>query len=395
MYLSSFVHREKLLQIAERWFCGRAEATDALDLTRIFIADGFVLGEMLNDFCRKLLRMAGTTQCSTFRIDSKGELRDALSRCPRYISPRVRYLIDRYRENPAYFYYETPINGCYCTDPQGQIVATYRLKRPKRIAEKANRRIAKWIFETVREEARKMAASRARVSGIALEDLITPADVMTREFMEAEEHIAARFRDGGIRFDRSAMTINDVGGVKIIGEQSTLQAVEKAIGADPLITVGEREFHRGTYQAVSLILEIPWDREEICRKYRDSGSWAKYLGRGIPESELRKGLEPLLEGAEPRVTIELILATFEAMVESELGSSIHEERIISQRDNKAYVGYIPMNAEFLLEYLFSVGFSPVVQIDSLPIKLWGRYLPDTLTMYIRQLYKLPRNDLFH
>jgi len=119
------------------------------------------------------------------------------------------------------------------------------------------------------------------------------------------------------------------------------------------------------------------------------------VGRGIPESELKRGLEPLLEGAEPRITIELILSSFEALVESELGSSIHEERIIAQRDNKAYVGYIPMNAEFLLEYLFAVGFSPTIEVRTVPIKLWGRYLPDTLVVYIRQLFQLPRNDLFH
>src|SRR5208337_4975399 len=83
------------------------------------------------------------------------------------------------------------------------------------------------------------------------------------------------------------------------------------------------------------------------------------------------------------------------MVESELGNSIHEERIIAQRDVKPYKGYIPINVEFLLEYLFAVGFSPAVKIGDVPIKLWGRYLPDTLVMYIRQLYKLPQHDLFY
>jgi hypothetical protein len=81
-------------------------------------------------------------------------------------------------------------------------------------------------------------------------------------------------------------------------------------------------------------------------------------------------------------------------VESELGSSIHEERIISQRDSKVYKGYVPMNVEFLLEYLFAVGFSPQTEIEHLPIKLWGRYLPETLIYYVRRLYHLPQQDLF-
>jgi hypothetical protein len=83
------------------------------------------------------------------------------------------------------------------------------------------------------------------------------------------------------------------------------------------------------------------------------------------------------------------------MVESELGKNIHEERIIAQRDNKLYKGYIPMNVEFLIEYLFALGLSPRVSLDRLPIKLWGRYLPDTISSHIRQLYNLPEYGAFY
>ncbi len=93
--------------------------------------------------------------------------------------------------------------------------------------------------------------------------------------------------------------------------------------------------------------------------------------------------------------MELILSNFPDLVESELGNSIHEERIIAQRDSRIYKGYVPMNVEFLLEYLFAVGFSPEMHIDHLPIKLWGRYLPDTLISYVRRLYHLPVQDLFY
>jgi hypothetical protein len=105
-------------------------------------------------------------------------------------------------------------------------------------------------------------------------------------------------------------------------------------------------------------------------------------------------LEPFLEGSKPTLKMELILATFADMVESELGNSLHEERIIAQRDNKVYRGYIPMNVEFLIEYLFAVGVSPQIHIDRLPIKLWGRYLPDTVIDQIRALYKMPDCELF-
>jgi hypothetical protein len=139
----------------------------------------------------------------------------------------------------------------------------------------------------------------------------------------------------------------------------------------------------------SLILEVLWVRGPICQRYIEARAWKKYLHRGISEEELGKGLEPFLEGASPTLDIELILSTFPNMVESELGNSIHEERILAQRDNRVYKGYIPANVEFLIEYLFAVGLSPQISIDFLPIKLWGRYLPDTISSHIRKLYQMP------
>ena len=162
-----------------------------------------------------------------------------------------------------------------------------------------------------------------------------------------------------------------------------------------MIKILDKEEHWGNYQANSLILEVSWNKEHVCRRYKDCRAWEKYLNRGIPEDELRRGLEPFLDAAKPTLNMELIISTFPDMVESELGKSIHEERIIAQRDNKVYKGYIPMNVEFLIEYLFALGLSPRVSIDRLPIKLWGRYLPDTISSHIRQLYHIPEYDVFY
>jgi len=82
------------------------------------------------------------------------------------------------------------------------------------------------------------------------------------------------------------------------------------------------------------------------------------------------------------------------MVESELGKSIHEERMIAQRNNRVYKGYIPTNIEFLVEYLLAAGLSPKIKIEHIPMKLWGRYLPETLGSCVRHLYDLPEHDLF-
>lgn len=395
MYLTSFIHRNTLLEIAERWFLGKPDPADGLALTGIFICDGYVVGETLASIAERLIGRMYPHGFNRIRIRCKGELRDALCRCRRGVSPRVEYLKRLYRDNPDYFYYEAPINGVLCIDDEAQMVGTYRIKRPKRIAEKANRRIAAWIFKMVQDRARRMAEVRARNFGVPLEDLLTPEPEMVREFVNAEAMIAGSFREGRVRFDRSAITINDVGGIKILGNEEDLAVLETDLSNDSAFRLVEREDFHGDYEAVSMVLDVEWDPEAMCRKFRDTGSWKNYLGRGIPESELKKGLEPLLAGAEPRIRIELILSTFEHMVESELGNSIHEERIVSQRDTKIYKGFIPINVEFLLEYLFAVGFSPGVNSETVPIRIWGRYLPDTLGMFIRRLYRLPEYDLFY
>jgi hypothetical protein len=369
--------------------------SDAMLLTRIFICDGYVLGETLETLIGQIIGKIHDGGVRKVRIRSKGALRDALCYSTRLQYPRVEYLFGRYRQNPEYFYYQTPLNGVLCFDDEGRLIASYRIKRPKRIAEKANRRIANWIFNTVKNRALAMALGRAESSGVPLDKLITPREQMEREFIEAEEDIADRFREGNIRLDRPSITINDVGGVKILGTEEQLVRVEEALANDRSIRIEDREKFHGSYEATSLILDVPWDAEQICRKYLDTGSWKKYTNRGIPESELKRGIQPFLEKAEDRIKIELILSTPEAMVESELGDSIHEERIISQRDLKPYKGYIPINVEFLLEYLFAVGFSPTSEIKDIPIKLWGRYLPDTLVTYIRELFDLPQLDLFY
>ncbi len=157
--------------------------------------------------------------------------------------------------------------------------------------------------------------------------------------------------------------------------------------------VVDKEGYWGGYRATSLVLEAGWDREEIARRYEECRGWERYGRRGIPEEALREGFRGFLEDAEPTLRLELILSTFPDLVESEFGQAIHEKRILAQRDNRAYKGNIPVNVEFLIEYLFAVGFSPQTRIDRLPIKLWGRYLPDTVIGCIRNLYSIPEDDL--
>jgi hypothetical protein len=394
MYLTSFVHRDDLFNIVERWLSDRLYPEDAPDVTRILIYDGYIAVETVSTVAELLLKRIYDKSFRMQRIRFKGELRDAICRNRWDTTPRVEDLVRRYQSNPDFFYREAPINGAMCVDGNDGLIGLLRIKRPRRIAEKANRYIANWIFGMVQERAQKLAEERARQLGIPLQWLVTPLEKMEDEFRAAEEFIAQGFRESTIKLDRGALTIHDVAGIKIMAQPALLSQLEDSLLNDPVIQIVDKESYSGEYTASGLILSVPWDKESICRKYRDKTIWKKYLNRGIPETELIGGFESHAEKAARTMNLELILSTFPDMVESELGNSLHEERIAAQRDNRLYKGYIPMNVEFLIEYLFRVGFSPQVHLDHLPIKLWGRYLPDTAISYFRQLYSLPEYDLF-
>jgi len=395
MYLTAFIHRDDLFQIGERWCCGRTVQGDALQLTELLISNGFVAAETVRSLARLLHRLLGKSVVEERRLRTKGEFRDALCRGPNQDDARVTALLARYQQNPDYFYREVPVNGVLCLDASGRVCGMYRLKRPRRIAEKVNRRLARWIFDIVQARAQSMAAARARERGIRLEHLLTSPSEMAHEFIAAEEEVARDCRVGTIRFDRDALTIHDVAGIKVVGTVEQLSLLEAQLEGHPIVRVLDRSIFEGRYQATALTLEVAWDTEAVCRAYRDNRAWERFRGRGISEAKLQGGLEPLLLGAAPTLTVEVMLTTFPDLVESELGRGLHEARIIEQRENREYTGYLPMNIEFLVEYLFAVGFSPQTEMDEVPIKLWGRYLPDTLTANIRRLYGLPDPDLLN
>ncbi|MEJ5375340.1 MAG: hypothetical protein WHX93_02035 [bacterium] len=391
MYLSGFVHREQLFELTRRWLCARLEPDDGLLITRTLICDGFVLGETLEAIIRKLLAAFHQGSFELKRIHFKGELRETLCKSVQEQTPRVMELIQDYRKRPEFYYKDVPINGVMALDQDGRLLGLYRLKRPRRIAEKANRYIANWIFQMVQQKARRLAEERARVLRIPLELLLTPEEEMAQEFIRAEKEIAESFRDGRIQMDRSALTINDIGGIKIVADQQTLARLEELLEEGPYWEVVEKEEYKGEYRAKSFVLKHRWDKDGVCKAFMEKEGWKRYLNRGIPEQELAKGIGAWLEDASPELYLEVMFSTFPDMVESELGSCIHEERILAQRDTKVYKGYIPANVEFLVEYLFSLGLSPKTQIDSLPILLWGRYLPETMISKIRALYGVGEN----
>jgi len=328
MYLSSWIHREILFEMVSRWFCNRLQPDDGLNLTQNLICDGYVLTETLNSATRLLLESIHDPPFAMKPIRFKGELRDMLCEDERGETARVKELLQSYRADPDFYYREAPMNGVACLDDRCRLLGIYRVKRPRRIAEKANRYVANWIFRTVQDKAHDLAEERAKNIGVPLKYLLTPETEMAREFIDAERMIAEAFRQGEILLDRTAMTINDVGGIKVVADEDQLSRLEGRLAQHPFIKVLCQESYQGNYQAKSLILEMPWDRDRVCHSFKASRAWERYVDRGIGRNILRRGIEPFLEGAQPSLRFELILSTFPAMVESEMGASLHEARII-------------------------------------------------------------------
>ena len=76
--------------------------------------------------------------------------------------------------------------------------------------------------------------------------------------------------------------------------------------------------------------------------------------------------------------MEIILTSYDELMESEFGRSIHELRILRLRERQAYNGHIAHNAGYLIEYLLALASAPVIDVPELPVKMYGRYLPETI-----------------
>jgi len=116
--------------------------------------------------------------------------------------------------------------------------------------------------------------------------------------------------------------------------------------------------------------------------------------RGFDVSEVGRQYREFIESGEDRVGFEMIVASFEEFLESEIGQSMHEERIQAQRTHHEYTGHLATNIRFLMNYMLSLCRSPWCNdLEDVPIKLWVKYIPDSLERIIGRLY-VPEEYLF-
>jgi len=393
--INSFLHRDVLNDIIRRWMYNEARPSDADLITRLVHFNNVYVSRYLNLFAGRIFQELHP-QFTSQTIKIKGDLKDALVADPPYRNERIDEMILDYRQNPGRFYRETPFHGTlYFTRRNGfaAYIGSSRIKRVRRLAEKAARRIIDRIFDRIKRHADTLADERARLLGIPRESLLTaPAD-MTEEFLIAENRLLSDLREKRpIAEDGEILAINDVAGIKVVLEAPGERKLIELLGRFTDCEVVEEERHAGRYNATNLLIRFRPPREEILSRPLGPRILNIMQMRGFSASEANQSFAEFVRSGEGDVLLEIIFSDYQEMLESEFGRCIHEDRIIEQRLCQQYRGPLARNIQDLLEYLFSFPASHQRELGELPIKIWNRYLPDYFDEVQKQLFRIPTDN---
>ena len=393
MFLTSLMHRDDLFDITLRWMNNAPKDDDCRRLSEIFLFESAASAPIVQDIVFRLFCKLYGDNLSVERVTQKDVLRTRIAEGIPFETARIRELVEAYQASPEEFFPGMPVDAVLLSTPSRSLVAISRIKRPARVAEKAAYRMIDSLFDRIHHQAEAFASARASTFGVPLRSLISSLEEMDADFVAAERVVAHEFRDGSVVFDRSQFAINDVIGFKVIGDPEELRLAEYLFANEPNIRIIEREEHTGHYKATNLVLEIslPPAGEIIDNNaHRD---WSEASKHGLDPATAPERFAQFVESGSRTVYAEVILTTYPELIESELGRSLHELRILRLRDRQPYCGQIARNARYLIEHLIAVAYSPCVEVKSLPIKLWGRYLPDTVLTAVGQLFGFPQGGI--
>jgi hypothetical protein len=369
---------------------------DAQRITCLVNFNNVFVYRYLQIFSQELFSSFHQSELTTRRSFLKGDLKDVIVSSPPIRNPRIDKLIEAYHEDPGRFYRETPFNGRLFFRPVEngyEYIGSSRIKRIRRLAEKAARKIIDRMFEIIKSNAEAMAEDRARRLGIPRIHLLTPQEEMTEEFLRAERRLLDDLRQRLWFHGFEDVFINDVAGIKMILGEEDEDRLLHLLARKGDCEIIERERHSGKYNAANLIIRFTPPREEILRKPLSDRLLTVMRARGLTPEQAQQRFKEFVRSGEESVHIEVILSDYQETLESEIGRCIHEDRIIEQRMSRQYRGYLAKNIEYLMEYLFSFAVSYQQDLGELPIKLWNRYLPDYFDTVIRRLFRIPTVDM--
>jgi len=111
--------------------------------------------------------------------------------------------------------------------------------------------------------------------------------------------------------------------------------------------------------------------------------------RGMDRATIISDYYKFIETAEDNVNLEVITSNYPDMIESEFDRCMHEERLLSQRNQDEYRSSVARNVRYITEYLFLFAISGKKRIQQLPVRLWEKAMPDTYDHAIRALWDIP------
>ena len=389
--LNSFLHRERLADITGRWLVNRLEPGDVRTLKELVNYNCLLAPLVLDDVASYAFGGLVGPPVESFAASTKGALKDFLAAHPPHTNHRIEEMIRRYQKYPQDFYRETPFDGRVyfkTTDATTQYLGSTRRKRFRRIAEKSARRIIDYVFAQIKVEAETLAHERALQLGVPMDRLITPVSKQEEEFVHAERRIIKRIRTGQFTTDMPLLDINDVFGVKAMCEDVDVQKLTGLLERHPRMHILECELHSGSYNSVNITLRYTIDREALRRSPPSGRSLEKLVARGIASEDALQGFDRFIQEAEGELTLEVIATNYLEGLESEIGRSMHEERIMSQRALEQYNGSLANNVAALLEFMWSLRRHPSDQLDEIPIKLWIKYMPDYYESVMKNTYNV-------
>ncbi len=398
LYLESFVHRVRLAEIVSRWMVNQPKPADVQQLKIIVNFNSYIARIWVDQLAREILRGLYGKEPHNFIAKTKGQLKDFVANHLTYTNPRIEEMVARYRRFPEDFYRETPFDGrVYYNLENGEpiFVGTTRIKRFRRIAEKGSRRIVDFIFDRIRANADLLAEERARRLGIPKAQLITSQDEMIEEFRHAERRLVKSIKQGTIQSELPILSIPDVVGIKLITEEDQYDRLLNVLAGSPSCRLLEQEQHSGNYNAINLRMAHMIPRSLLASR-PPSGEHLRILAaRGFDPSRVAEQYTEFLDGAEDHVLLEIIVSTYQDFMESEVGRSMHEERVLAQRSNSEYKSSISQNVRYLMDYMLALCLTPgQEQVMDVPIKLWVKYMPDTMDRISRGLFGAPTDSSF-
>ena len=390
LFVESYTHRDELAEVIGRWMVNKPQPGDVRLIKKVVNFNSYMARIWLDNLASEVLSSLFGAVPRRVGIKSKGQLKDFVIDHLIYTNARVGEMCARYRKFPEDYYRETPIDGSYYViDVAGtlRLVGTTRLKYFRRIAEKGSRRIIDFMLTRIRANADALAEERARALGVPRHRLTTPPEEMAREFAHAERRLVKSIKRGTIQADLPRMAIPDVAGLKVIVEANEYAKLLEVLKTQGHCQVLEAEKHAGAYNAVNLRVALTLPRA-LLSSYPPAGKYLRVLAfRGFDPDRVGAEFQEFLATSEDTVIVEVIVSTFQEYLESEIGRCMHEERVLNQRAHREYNSHVANNVRHLMDYVLGLCRGPgMPEVTDVPIKLWVKYMPDTIEHLMRGLY---------